>query len=413
MLQRDAELTMEQVQAIARIEKASDLFRSGTWNHEDRNLREFFTYIGSLHDVLRANIYSADGTVIWSTDRTLVGKKYDFNPELERALHGELQIESGTVSNEERPKPEHVNLGKPGERFVENYIPVFDTEGNRQIGVVELYRVPRALFDALQRGVQLIWVSALAGGAFLFLVLLTIMKRAERTMHEQQRRLVESETLAAVGQLAGAVAHSLRNPLSSIRSSAELTLDQPHGDIRETWQDIISEVDRLEGMVRQLLFYSQAPTADIDTIPLAPVIDDVLRGFARDFERRNVRVSADIAQSLPPVRAVGPVIAHVLNSLVANALDAMPGGGELRIVAQPASRGRAAVIEVHDTGRGITAAQMRDLFKPFRTNKAKGLGIGLALAQRVVERCGGKLDVESTEGRGTVVTMRLRAGRRA
>lgn len=400
MLQRDAALTMEEVQTIAIIEKATGLFKTGRYDQENRNLQEFFIYIGSIHDVLRANnIYSADGIVIWSTDKSLVGKKYDHNPELDGALHGKLMVEVGTVGDEKNPKPEHVNLGQPGDRFVENYIPIFDPDGGNLIGVVELYRIPRALFDTLSRGVQLIWLSALPAGMFLFLVLFGIMKRADRTMRFQQRRLVEAETLAAVGQLSGAIAHSLRNPLSSIRSSAELALDGPITEARETSRDIIAEVDRLEGMVRQLLFYSQAPIGEVEEIDLAEVLAGVTKNFARDFEKRCVKMELDVAPGLPLVRADDAAIAQVFNSLLTNALDAMPQGGRLMIVARRGTKRGMVDVELRDIGKGIPSDQMRDLFKPFRTTKAKGLGMGLALAQRIVRRFGGTLSMARCRSR--------------
>jgi signal transduction histidine kinase len=410
MLERDAVLTMEEVRAIARIENAFGLFKTGQWDREDRNIREFFSYISSMHDVMRANIYSADGIVVWSTDKALVGKKYDSNLELDEALAGKLTVEHGIVGDEQHPKPEHINLGQRGDSYVENYIPMVDPADNRLIGVVELYRIPRALFETLSQGVQLIWFSAFAAGGFLFLMLFSLIKRADRTMRAQQRRLVETETLAAVGQLSGAVAHSLRNPLSSIRSSAELALDGPVTESRETSRDIIVEVDRLEGMVRQLLFYSQSSSDEIAHIDIGPVLHDVVRSFARDADKRQTEMTLDIAADLPRVRADGMAIAQVFNSLVTNALDALPRGGHISIAARLAPRARTVDIEVRDTGKGIPRSQMRDLFKPFRTTKAKGLGMGLALAERIVRRFGGTLAIDSEEGLGTVVKVSLRTG---
>ena len=124
MLQRDATLTMEEVQSIVRIGKASRYFRNGTHDAGDPHAQEIFQFIASMHDVLRTNFYANDGTVIWSTDKSLVGKAPGRNPELDEALAGRLTVESGTVGEEDNPKPEHVNLGRRGESFVENYVPI-------------------------------------------------------------------------------------------------------------------------------------------------------------------------------------------------------------------------------------------------------------------------------------------------
>ena len=410
ILERDGTLMMENVQAVARIEDALGLFKAGPYDRRDSNAEEFFAYISSIPDVMRANVYSANGIVMWSTDKSLVGKKYDSNPELEEALAGKLKVEHGIVGDERQPKPEHVNLGQPGDSYVENYIPIFDPAEKRLIGVVELYRIPRALFESLHEGVKLMWFTAIAAGMFLFLTLFGLIRRADRTMRAQQRRLIETETLAVVGQISGAIAHSLRNPLSSIRSSAELALDGPTTETRETSSDIIIEVDRLEGMVRQLLLYSQTPGGEIGEVDIGPVLEEVVHAFARDAGKRSAEVKLDMAQGLPRVRADGVAIAQVFNGLLTNALDALSRGGEIVIAARLEPRGQMVEVEIRDTGKGISRGQMGDLFKPFHTTKAKGLGMGLALAERIVRRFGGTLAIESEEGIGTRVKVSLRAG---
>ena len=411
MLERDATLTMEEVQAIARVENAGNFFRTGTYDSGDRNAQEFFQYITSMHDVLRTNLYSKEGTVIWSTDKGLIGRPRGRNPELDESLAGRLTVESGTVGEEEDPKPEHANLGRRGESFVENYIPIRDSATAEIIGVAELYREPTALFDTIRTGNRLIWLSAIGGGLFLYIVLIGIVKRADRTMRTQQTRLVEAETLSAVGQLAGVVAHGLRNPLASIRSSAELALDATPGEVQETSHDIIAEVDRLERMVRQLLYYSQAPSVDVASVDIGRLLHDTVGNFTRDFERRNVIVSMDIAPGLPPVMADGALLEHVLNSFLANSLDAMGRGGRLALSAANGKNARTVEISIADTGKGIPAAQMASMFTPFRTTKATGLGIGLALAERIVRRFNGTLNIESEEGRGTTVHLLLQSER--
>lgn len=410
MLQRDATLTMEQVQSIVHIGKAGNFFRNDVHSPGDQSAQEFFRFIASMRDVLRTNFYAKDGTVIWSTDNSLVGKAPGRNPELDESLAGRLTVESGTVGEEDNPKPEHVNLGRQGESFVENYIPIRDPDTADVIGVVELYRVPTALFDTIRAGTRLIWLSSIGGGIFLYVVLIGIVKRADRTMRAQQTQLVQAETLSAVGQLAGVVAHGLRNPLASIRSSAELALEAPSAEVQETSQDIIAEVDRLERMVRQLLYYSQAPGVDIEDVHVERLLRDTAGNFTRDFERRKVIVSLDIPPDLPPIKADAALLEHVLNSLLANALDAMGRGGRLSLRATRGANLPTVDITIADTGQGIPAAQMASMFTPFRTTKATGLGIGLALAERIVRRFGGTLRIESVEGHGTTVHLQLRSG---
>jgi signal transduction histidine kinase len=411
MLERDGALTMEAVQTVAQIELATDFFVSRKYDEDNRNLREFFQYLTSLHDVLRANVYATDGTIIWSTDRTLIGTKYDRNPELDEALEGKLKIESGVVGDVDTSKPEHVNLGKPGDSFVENYVPIRNSQTGALIGVVELYRVPTELFATIRRGTLLIWLSGIAAGVFLYVVLFSIVRRADRLIWAQQRRLIEAETLAVVGELAGSIAHGLRNPLSSIRTSAELAADGPASDVKELASDITVEVDRLERMVRQLLAYSQAPTVALEDVDVDRVLRETVGNFSRDINRRNVVPSIQMKPDLPPVKADAALLEQLFNSLLANALDAMPQGGRLAISASAGAKDRTVEIAIEDTGVGIPADQMSEVFKPFRTTKPKGLGMGLALARRIVRRFGGTIAIDSEVGSGTTVKLSLRTAR--
>ncbi|MFO1414561.1 MAG: ATP-binding protein [Burkholderiales bacterium] len=408
MLERDGALTAESIQTITRVENTTQFFTTRQYVEGDRNLHEFFQYLGSLHDIMRANVYATDGTVIWSTDATLIGKRYNDNHELEEALEGKPTFEWGKVGDAERFKLEHANLGKAGDYFIENYIPVRQPQTGAMLGVVELYRMPNALFETIQRGTLLIWTAALCGGVFLYLVLFWIVRRADRTIRLQQKRLVESETLAVVGELAGSIAHGLRNPLSSIRTSAELAADSSPEEVRSIAVDITSEVDRLERMVRQLLAYSQAPTVALDSVDVGRVLRGTARQFARDLERRNVEPLLDVAPSLPPVRADEALLEQLLNSLVANALDAMPKGGTLTIAARPGGKRKTIEVTVGDTGVGIPRDRLADIFKPFRTSKPKGLGMGLALARRIMRRFGGTIAIDSNVGVGSTVTLVLR-----
>jgi signal transduction histidine kinase len=127
-------------------------------------------------------------------------------------------------------------------------------------------------------------------------------------------------------ELEGTIAHGLRNPLSSIRTSAELAADGSPSEVTEIASDITSEVDRLERMVQQLLAYSQAPHASLDSVDVAQVLQDTVRNFARDIERRNVQQVVDVEQGLPAVKGDSALLEQLLNSLLANALEAMPHG---------------------------------------------------------------------------------------
>lgn len=408
MIRQEAEVTAGFVRSIVATENAHDYFGDAQ-SPTAQQLEGFLEHMTRMPGVLRTNVYSADRRMIWSSDPALIGQRFERNDELEEALRAELVVHSGVVDPDHLPKSEHQHM--PGHaRFVESYVPVLDRDGGRVVGVVELYKVPNDLFDAIRAGERLVWLAAALAGLFLYLTLFWIVRRAHGIIEAQREKLIESESLALVGEMGSAVAHGLRNPLASIRSSAELALETPlPPDARECAGDIVAQVDRLEGWVRQLLTYAKPAHADLGPVDINRVIEESLSGYRRDLDRRGIAATLDLAADLPPVRGEAALLAQMIGSLIANATEAMPSGGALRL----ASRREAdrVVAEIADNGPGIAPDALGMIFKPFYTSKTRGLGLGLPLVRRVVERLGGKVEVHSTPGQGTAVRLLLHASR--
>ena len=258
LLQRDAVVTMEFVQSIAQAQNTSVYFAEQDDAKRKGPLTDFFNRIAHMPDVVRANVYSRQRTILWSDEEHLTGKRFtDDNPELDRALAGELALETGQVN---RPaKTEHILFAPDVDEFVENYIPIRDPQSGAVVGVVEIYKLPRVLMRTIAKGDRLVWLSALVGGLFLYGALFWIARRAGLTIRRQQQALVEAEKWAVIGELTAAVAHGLRNPLAAIRSSAELAQEEGGPPVSEYAADIIAKVDHLEKWVRELLIYSCRP----------------------------------------------------------------------------------------------------------------------------------------------------------
>jgi len=407
LLERDAQVLMEVVQSLAEVQDTSRYFLGRSTDVRDRSLEEFFVHVAKLPDVLRTNIYARDQRVLWSSDPALVGRYLGPNHELEEALEGKMAVESGVIGADADTKPEHLLLRSAEPRFVENYLPVRAAPGGPVIGVVEVYRVPAALFQTINHGLQLIWSTALGGGLFLYLMLFWIVRRADRLIEEQSQRLLESETLAVIGEMTGAITHGIRNPLASIRTSAELCQDDPSPGVREAARDITAEVDRLSEWVRQLLTYSEQEPARLAAVDLAPLLRSCLGGFEREMQRCGVNVDTAILPALPPVRAEPVRLSHVFNSLLANALEAMPKGGHLAVAANVSPKGRSVRVTIRDTGVGIPREALSRVFAPFFTSKSKGLGLGLPLVKRIVTRFGGSVSIASEPGRGAEIVVEL------
>lgn len=405
LLRRDAEVTMEFVQSVIAADEFAGHFSGAADPARRAVLEESFRHIAQIPDVLRANVFLADGTVLLSTDPRLTGRRLGRNDELDGALAGRLVFNSGVVR-----KPEHAGIelpfsGRGRAYFVEIYVPIKDGSPNRVVGVVELYKTPDALSEAINDAHRIVWASATLGGALLFAALFWIARRADSIMRHQQHRLLESETLALVGEMASAVAHAVRNPLSAIRSSAEIAAEV--GPSPEQAEDIVREVDRVEGWIRELLGYTHPISGMRIPIDANAAIQKSMQEFRAELGKRDVHLTAELERPLPPVRGDSALLGQVINSLITNAADAISAPGRIALRSRIAPDARHVEIDVADTGVGIPADELDNVFKPFFTTKPRGLGLGLALAKRVLERYGGSLRVASTPGVGTTFTIRL------
>jgi signal transduction histidine kinase len=232
-------------------------------------------------------------------------------------------------------------------------------------------------------------------------------------LRESRQQLVQSEKLASIGEMAAAVAHGLRNPLASLRASAQLVLRHPASPAaEEQLRAIVAEVDRLDRRISHLLSFSRP--APFRTAPedLASLARNVLPAFKDRLQTQRVELDFQIPDDLPELKADAMRIEQVLVELVSNALDAMPEPGRLTLTATKAAGPAGAPgveVTVRDTGRGIPAETLALVGQPFFTTRQDGTGLGLATAKRFVEQHGGRLDLESQPGSGTTVRIWLPA----
>jgi signal transduction histidine kinase len=404
MLEREARVTGDVVQNVLLAEGSYEYLVSPGDPLLAQRFRGSIDHFAAMKDVLRNNVYSRDKVVLWSTDAQLIGRKFAENDELDDALKGELVVNSGRVTDEERKKPEHVGLHPRSDFFFETYIPVRDREGKRVLGVVEIYKAPVELTEAIGEGRRQVWITALGGALLLYLTLTWIAWRADRTIRSQHDRLLEIEALTLVGELASSVAHNIRNPLASIRSSAELALEMKGQDCGEQARDIITTVDRVESWMRELLRFTRSEPVLRGPVDVLSLLRRCFDEFRLEFERHSVTGSVAADAVVARVDVDPTLLGHALHSVVANAIDATPEGGRIEGHVAANGDGRIAIL-VRDTGHGIAPEDMAKLFRPFFTTKARGLGIGLAQVRRTVERFGGAVRIDSAPGAGTTVTL--------
>jgi two-component system, NtrC family, sensor histidine kinase HydH len=408
MLMRDAEVTREFIESIVTTERGySSTRQPSAWPSD--TLDRFVRHLPTLPDVIGANLFSSDQTVLWSSEQSIVGRRFESNDELKEALGNKIVAEAGVVTD----KAEHGWLKEAtsrnaGQRFVEAYLPIRDETGERVIAVVEIYKLPTALFRSIDHGVRLVWASAAIMGLVLYGALFWIVRRADQIMHDQRERLVEAETLSVIGEMAAAVAHSIRNPLASIRSAAELAHEEDGPDLQQCLQSIMSQVDRLDGWIRELLVAARGGGVMVEQIDVHAIVRESLDGARADMQHREIVLTLDLAP-LPLVRGTRAPLAHAIRSIVSNAIEAMPDGGHLRVETRLPQSGQVQIV-IQDSGVGMPADVAQKVFRPLFTTKPNGVGLGLSLARRVVERHGGKIELTSAEGHGTWVILSLPAG---
>lgn len=408
LFQREADVSREFVQNVLLSDGTLDYLRDPGRADLAPAFQNSVAHLGNIRDVLRANVYRVDRSMLWSTDAKLIGRRFTDNEELEEALSDKLVVHAGRIADDAEFKREYEGLSIAAAFFVETYIPVHAVEGGPVVGVVELYKAPLALTEAIRDGQRRVALAAFAGALVLYFSLFWLVRRADRTLHGQQARLREAETLAAIGELASSVAHNIRNPLASIRSSAELSLELPQDHAEDGARDIIREVDRISGRINDLLRLSSQLRLEPAPVDLVSLLRDCVADHEAGFRQRQQALELDCGLAQAMVMADANLLQQVLHSLLANASEAMGPGQRCGVRLKVAPGGRLHV-EIQDQGQGMSAEALQNVFRPFFTTKPKGLGLGLTLARRIVERTGGRLALQSEAGRGTRVLIDLPA----
>lgn len=256
-------------------------------------------------------------------------------------------------------------------------------------------------------------------GAYLGLILVLHDLSYQKELAET---VLREDRLTHLGVVAAGLAHEIKNPLAGIRGAAQLL----QGRIRdnpsamEYVEVMIREVDRLSGLLEQLLRLSTPPSLDLKPVNVHKILTEVLL-LERATASPQQRIQTRFDPSLPDVQGDEAQLAQVFRNLIKNALQALAGrrGGELSVVTRmatnfhllrsntPGTRGttrrsRFLAIDFTDNGSGIAPEHLPQLFTPFFTTKTKGTGLGLSISQRIVAQHGGAIQVESDAGQGTV-----------
>lgn len=242
------------------------------------------------------------------------------------------------------------------------------------------------------------------------------LKEGCREHDRLRRQLTRNEKLALIGELAATVAHEVNNPLDGLQNSIRI-LKRGTTSPEQTRQllDLMDNgLYRIEMIVRRLLSMSREEPLSPAPIRMEEIVDDALVFAQPKLNRRGVELIRDFPDA--PVFAMADRLqmAQVLINLMINAADAMPDGGKLTVRCRAADYDRSVLLDVIDTGSGISPESLPHIFEPFYTTKSKGggTGLGLAVVSRIVKAHGGTVEVESEVGQGTRFRISLRAAPR-
>lgn len=230
-----------------------------------------------------------------------------------------------------------------------------------------------------------------------------------------EQHFFESKKLASLGRVVEGVAHEVRNPVIAIGGFArKLVRELPPGDERHRYLDVIlAEARRLEKMVQEIEDYVELAAhrrATFAPVDVLEVLDEALAAFSTRFKSPEIRVAWERPGAVPPMFGDRPLLGELFRALVDNACDAMAQGGRLAVGVE--CGGNWLRVRLGDTGVGIPAAELGEIFNPFVTSKTSGAGLGLARAYMIVEEHSGMIEFESEVGRGTVCTVSLPLDRR-
>lgn len=340
-----------------------------------------------------ASVAESASDLVLSTD--VEGRILTWNAAAERAAGYTRDEVRGRLFSEQCSEPHRALMKQEFAR----------ARSGREFGTAEwdLVTKPGAL-------VPVAWVGSAMKDDLGRVVAIVVVGRDLTERRKLESQLLQSQKLAALGVLAGGIAHEIRNPLAISSSAAQFLLEDPNDPEfrRECAAQVQAGIRRAAGIIENLLRFARpGARTDVEPMDLASVVRDAVTLVANQARVQQI----DMVVELPPdpVRVSGlpSMLQQVFMNLLLNAENAMPGGGLLRVaVERVGSEGR---VRISDTGHGIPAGEIDKVFDPFYTTRpvGQGTGLGLSISYSIVKQHFGAIEVESVEGQGSTFTVRL------
>ncbi len=231
------------------------------------------------------------------------------------------------------------------------------------------------------------------------------LQRLQVRMEEANKRLIQVEKLASIGHISAGIAHEIRNPLTSVKLNIQkLSEKESLDEFDRTYLEISQEgIAQIEKFIKELLNYARVSELNLDVFSVEQIIDGSLKMMADSLALKNITVEKHYAPGLPQVKVDADKIRQVILNILRNSCEAVKEGGTIRVCTAltETPSGPRVMTEISDNGRGVPRGDWENVFEPFYTTKASGIGLGLAIARKIIEQHAGIIRVKSQAGKGS------------
>jgi signal transduction histidine kinase len=254
-------------------------------------------------------------------------------------------------------------------------------------------------FNAIAPAIVIILLSAIA---FILLIRFYSYINSLTSVYEELR---EKEKLAVIGQMAAAVGHEIRNPLSSLKGFTQLQHEK-YPNTNDFYPIMIEEIDRIDSIVSDLMYIGKPKAINFGKASIIDIITYTISITKQQAEKQGVTVETNIEKSLMPIDCDEKRLKQVFINLIKNAIEAMPEGGKIKIHIMNSNENKIS-ISIEDEGCGISTEVITNLGEPFNSTKKDGTGLGLMVTNQIIKDHNGELKIESILGKGTNVLVIL------
>lgn len=231
------------------------------------------------------------------------------------------------------------------------------------------------------------------------------LRLLQKRMEEANKRLIQVEKLASIGHISAGIAHEIRNPLTSVKLNIQKLAEKESLDEFDRLNLEISQegIAQIEKFIKELLNYARVSELNLDDFSMDQVVDGSIKMIGDSLALKNITVEKDYAPDVPQVRVDADKLRQVILNILRNSCEAVEEGGRVHISVSQAetASGPKVKTEISDDGKGIPPKDWENVFEPFYTTKASGIGLGLAIARKIIEQHDGTIRLKAQEERGS------------